>query len=284
MPRNQRVRGQDNGTKIENYYDDRKPNLGDLVSGLVGEITETVREKRGKPAYLYLHETASKVLYAILKLHQKFLKESREGELSLPKVNEASLAKQLGFEDVTSVNRAITQLRRANYVVSASVQTGHPGHQKRSPQYFEVQVKTCITCKDTAKLLLELSAFSKTVKDAEGKVLIEDFLMHLGLPETTTETTPSKKLEYFDRQDLLGTDAYKGKINELAESGEHVERISAKHIRPRMKLALELPYLKLLAHEDITLKDLPHYRFDKDTGEWVPGQLFTAEEIQPPGA
>lgn len=273
MPKKQLVTEEEEVAKIENEEDREQPNVGDLVTGLVEEITETVREKRGKPAYLYLHETASKILYATLKLHQKFLK-SREGGLLLPRVNEAELAKHLGYRNVAPVNRTITQLRRANYVVSASVQTGHG---RRSPQYFEVQVKTCITSKDTAKLLLELLAFSKTIKDAEGKILIEDFLSYLGLPKgsekeegqaTPTENPLPKKLEYFDREDLLGTETYKGKINELAEAGEQIERISAKYIRPRMKLILELPYLKLLAHDDVGLKDLPHYHFDKGKGEW----------------
>jgi hypothetical protein len=161
---------------------------------------------------------------------------------------------------------------------------------RREKKYlYEIEVKTAISCRDTAALLIELLQYAKEQHPPnvaggrdEGDLKINrvDFVDSLFYPDPESPETryKSEKLWYYDKKDLLGPSYpdrqgvayrgyYKGKLNELADAGEYIERVSADLVRPRMKIALEIPYL-LLVRNQVELTELPTLEF-RD-GRWDP--------------
>jgi DNA-binding MarR family transcriptional regulator len=258
-----------------------------LLKALWNEGAKREKAKREKlKKYLLLEGRTAKVLYAILKLQHAHASQDRMG---LPQATQAEIERLLHM-DRTQVSRTLQALVSANYVVVADCSKGD---MAKSDSVYEIEVKTAISCRDTAALLLELLAYAKRgSKGATGcdRSRDEGDLKFDRVPFVNSlfkaDKEESDVLWYYDKKDLLGRPHhgrdgkpydgyYTGKLNELADAGEYIERVSADWIRPRMKITLEIPYL-LLVRDQVSLDQLKQLDFDMRVGEygkWVPQPL-----------
>jgi hypothetical protein len=253
--------------------------------GAAGQKEEALQKLREPRRYLRLSGSTAKILYAILKLQQK--QASLRGDL--PDATQPELEKLLAFK-YSYVHKKLMELREAGYVVVAASH-GNPGRPpgpgKREPLLYEIEVKTAISCRDTAALLLELLHYAKQQHKEgaagerdEGDLKINrlDFVDSLFYNVPGSLGYKPNNLWGYDKKDLLGPPHpdtagtpyqgyYKGKLNELADAGEYIERVSADWVRPRMKIALEIPYL-LLVRDQKKLEELRWLKFVSDAGEY----------------
>lgn len=201
--------------------------------------------------YHHLNDTLSRILYVILRLGRDAIQELRQGG-PVPAITQKVIAQTLGGLPPYKLSRDLAILERAGYIITGEI---HEARVKKGEarKIYELNSEKCICCRGTAMMLLELLNIAKDGKEAE--VEIEKFLKHLftspedgGAPRTCLAPdditgTMLKKPE----KDKLHYLPYAGKLQELVDSGKHVERSSARHIRPRMKIFLEQKYLRLLA-------------------------------------
>jgi hypothetical protein len=232
----------------------------------------------GRQVYLSMDEKMAKVLYAILKLQHPFLRPQSKGDGDRnipPQADRKTLERFTGLSS-DIIRQIINQLRAARYVLLGSLRRLHSaeGRSGEGHEVFELNVAIVISCADTATFLLELldeaqknvSEMSragiireqgrKPDNEFDGKVNRKDFVKTL---------LDAKKLAYFSDDDLIGRDHRKGKIDEVIDAGEYIERVSITHIRPRMRIVLERLYLSLVARQ-IPLEDLSRYHYS--SGKW----------------
>lgn len=177
--------------------------------------------------YLEIDQDRARVLFAVLRLQQEAFQRR--------------IALATGFS-VYKVGRLLRELLDSGYLILAQL------HEQSARKVYEVESTTTATGRDTAVMLLELL---ECAKDPEGKVNVGSFSQDL---------VDSGKLKYLRLEDLVGTLDDKGKIAELVEAGEYIERLSSEYVRPRLRISLENRYLRLLADE-ISLEGLKNYDF-----------------------
>lgn len=199
-----------------------------------------------KREYHYLSEGEAKVLYLILWLQHH--------PLQAWEFAQEDIGRFIG-ENQSRVSMILRPLMEAGYVIPAKI--SRTRGERGPKRIYEVQTKSFITCRDTASLVLELLQFPD--KDEEGKIDLRSFVAHL--------FKAPRKLRYLSEEDLMGGRFYRGKINELSESGEHIERVSEHYVRPRLRVYLERRYLRLLELSP-HVKDLPGYTFHSERDAW----------------
>jgi len=138
------------------------------------------------------------------------------------------------------------ELREAGYLIESQIYS-----QKTARKIYEVDALNSITFRDSARIIIEMLDFQCT--DPEGKIEIDAFVTHL---------IKCGKLRDFNSTDLLGNEKYRGKIDLLADNGQHIERITPRFIKPRLKAKLQRLYLELITQE-VSLDEL---RDKKSTG------------------
>jgi len=242
-------------------------------------VARVVAKLRATPPkhYYELDEDSAKVLYACLKLQHRSWRRCK-GEF--PEASIEALIALTGVDKTKTYRDIMPNLKRAEYILSART------HKRGGPEVYEVNVKKSITNGDTARMLLALMDFAdekqsdETTADPEGKVLVTEFVKQrlefrvqsqLDLEERPGTSSGGQRalIEYLSPEDIVsGDERSKSKIDELAEAGEHIERVSRDYIRPRLRLHLERLYLKLLA-KGIEISKLRHYAFDRELDEWT---------------
>jgi hypothetical protein len=193
---------------------------------------------------IYLSEKIAKVLYAVLRLQHDQRHE-------LPGATVKRVESFTGFKD-KAVRESLEELQKAGYV-SAAVAKGEARQLMENAQdIYEIDVRTSITCRDTAVFLLALVEAWKSSKDPEGKVDARPLVEKL---------VKEKQFKYLTEVDIFGNHlGYKGKIAELIEAGMHLERVSEKHFRLRAKVHMEERYLQVLKAQP-TLDELAAWTF-----------------------
>lgn len=244
-----------------------------------GEEQNSKQPKEKLKKYLLLEDKMAKMLYAILKLQHA---PATQTGMVLPSATQTELGKILSLSR-KQVSLMLKDLVSANYVVVADCKRGGGVGDLA----YEIEVKTAISCRDTAAVLLELLRYAKQkhaddqaghVSKPEGDLKVD----RVAFVDFLFGAESGSELWYYDRKDLLGpphpdqhgnpySGYYKGKLNELADAGEYIERVSADWVRPRMKITLEIPYL-LLVRDQVPLDQLGKLRFDPQAGacgKWV---------------
>ena len=234
-------------------------------------------EKHQKPhTYLPIDDQAAKVLYAILKLQHHFLQET-----SVSALPQADRKRIVNVTSLTAdqVNRTIVQLRAAGYILRGNLRHVHGTGEESSGghEIFEVDVPVVASCADTAVVLLELLEQARQnvkvpPKRDDSRPLDNEMDGKVDRTKFVAKMLESRKLAYFSREDLLGDAIQKGKLDQVTDAGEYIERVSSTHIRPRMRIALERPYLALLAQQ-VPLEDLQKYKWDAKGKHWKDGSL-----------
>ena len=213
---------------------------------------EEKRTSDGKTAqseqrvYHYLDEQSAKVLYVILRMQYMF---DGHTEDHLPGANLKRIESWTGIPNTVVSRKIIPLLEQAGYIVKAGIHEAEAIAATGSRDMYELHVRNCITCRDSAVLLLSLLSFYKerSEEDGEGKIDLSSFVSYV-----------QGRLQYFTNEDLWGNNEHPGKFADLANLTEHIERVSVRYIRPRLKLYLEQRYLELVAKE-VKLEALKHY-------------------------
>jgi hypothetical protein len=184
-----------------------------------------------KRVYRELDIVRSKVLFAVLRLQDDYP----------PGATQKRIADCTKLR-IERVQRILKELEAAGYVVESRI-----FGVKDARIVYEVDTLNAISFRDTAIIVLEMLSFPTT--DPEGKIEVEEFSSHL---------LESGMLREFNLTDVIGNDRIRGKIDLLADNGEHIERITARFIKPRLKAKLQLPYLRLIVG-DVPLDQLADY-------------------------
>jgi len=188
--------------------------------------------------YRELDELRARLLYVVLKLQEQPSGATQERIIECTKFNS------------TRVVRLLKQLEEAGYIIKSQVygdKSRKSIESRQARQLYEVDAINSITFKDSAVILLEMLKYQENGKDLEGKINVEEFIAYL---------LKGKKLRDFNRVDLLGNSRTRGKIDLLAENGEHIERVTPRFVKPRLKAKLQKLYLELVA-EQPALEKLP---------------------------
>ena len=182
--------------------------------------------KRAKPQKIYreLDEGRAKILYVILKLQDQY-----SGEIQSSGATQKRIAFYTKFK-LPQVSRLLDELEEAGYIIRSQIYKG-----KGERIIYEVDALNSITFRDSAVIVLEMLDYE--CNDPEGKIETESFITHL---------LKSNKLRDFNNTDLLGNERYKGKIDLLADNGEHIELVTPRFIKPRLKAKLQRLYLELV--------------------------------------
>ncbi len=232
---------------------------------LVGAISQAVNIPR---QYHELDEIDARLLYAILrKEHEAFT-----GVTSLDGPTENSWPpgatwKYLegfigGASEKGRLNRRLTLLKESGYITIARYSSDQQPYEededsetqrsnKPRQNIYEINAKTCITTRHAAIVLDHLlkiceskDAGERGLIDSEGRVNIEKWVK-LAADDERFKGEDRESIEML----FMGTASYKGKIDELVEVGEHLERASHEHIRPRLRLLLEKRYIRMVADQ-----------------------------------
>jgi len=256
----------------------------DFVKALLGEeqfvkhVQDVLMNHQRPQSYLLIDTGMAKALYAVLKLQHQFLRGPAEQLAEIqdfPEANRENIAKFAGLRS-DSLRTILIRLMSARDILPGGLRRSKELHETSSGkglEIFEPRVDLVVSCADTAIVLLNLleqarenlrrgphAQFGDRDPDREmdGKVERRPFVEKL---------IKSRKLAYFSSEDLLGDERQKGKLDELADAGEYIERVSATFIRPRMRIALERKYLKLVSQQ-VALERLAGYKWSDDSSEW----------------
>jgi hypothetical protein len=178
------------------------------------------RDPEGR-VYRELDQARATVLYTVLKLQDQQSGATQE-----------AICKMTRF-GAPHVSRLLGELRDAGYVIESQIYTN-----TKARKIYEVDALNSITFRDSAIIILEMLDYQ--CNDPEGKIETESFVTHL---------VKCGKLRDFNSTDLLGNEKHRGKIDLLADNGQHIERITPRFIKPRIKARLQRLYLELIAEE-----------------------------------
>jgi len=185
------------------------------------------------PTRHHIDEGHALLLFAILKRCHEEITRCGDDIDVLPGATQPYLLDFTGFKDRTKLTRKLEPLREGGYIIAAEIHS--PSARKKhdgAMVCYEINPKTAITNRATASVLLTLLDLAQ--KKDEGAVTMEELIGAL--------QTRDKEMA----ETLLGDDQYCGKITELVEDSEHIERVAAGVFRPRLRLYLERRYLMLL--------------------------------------
>jgi hypothetical protein len=244
-----------------------KTTLDELLLKIVSDAIHSRRRR-----FFYLNDRHAWLLYAILhKEHIAVTGCQENGEIvQLPGATRDYFVK-LGWGDPTGIHNAIHRLEDAGYIsigdfIPDEVERVDRGPRRRSvPQkataIYEINTKTCITTRHAAVALSTLLAICRKAKetvqqggtltgdpvDGEGRVLIHSLIKSAITDQRLGGEANAKEI----REILAGEEEgrYLGKIQELVDAGEHLERASHLHVRPRLRLFLEEKYIELVADQ-----------------------------------
>lgn len=232
----------------------KKSPLDELLLKIIGDA---VHKKR---RFFDLDDRHAWLLYAILQKEHTAVTGSKgeEDAGQAPGATRDHLV-QLGWKDATGIHRAIHKLEDAGYI---SIGDFIPEPSGKPVEIYEINTKTCITTRHAAIALSVLLKICDGAKakvqdgepltgdpvDQEGRVLISSLIDHT-LRDDRLAGEDQEALREILRGEDQGNGPYLGKIQELVDAGEHLERASHLHVRPRLRLFLEKRYIELVARQ-----------------------------------
>jgi len=173
--------------------------------------------QRRKRVHAQLDQDRARIIYCVLILQSQSLGATQE-----------RIRQALGFSK-DKVRRLLAELAEDSYVIPYAFR----GAEARI--LYEVDAITTTTYRDSARFLLEILDYEG---DWEGKIEEEKLVRSL---------LRRRSLKDYNRRDLVGDGSHKGKIDFLVDVSGHLERISPRFIKPRLKARLQRPYLELVA-------------------------------------
>ena len=195
--------------------------------------------------YLYFTEDTARVLYAILKLQH-------DSRFTLPGATQRRLQKDTGLSQ-PQVAAVVADLQAAGYIRTVAVRgSGALEALESAKKLYACDGSACITCRDTAVVLLELQRLSQ--QSHEEKVDFRLFGKRL---------VASRQLQYLQYDDLCGCPEYPGKLQEMVD-GLYLTRISSTLVRLTGRVRFEQLYLQILRDQP-SLSDLSRYSFARET-------------------